>query len=260
LREAIQLANGNAAHDTIEFAQSLAGAIGTATITLSLGELSITSDITVNGLGAGRLAIHGKEARVFAIAAGVTVDLNGLTISGGRASQGGGVFNRGALAIAKSVVSGNSVTMSGGGIYNSELATLSITDSTLSDNSVIGSGEGSRGGGIYNLGVLSILSTTISGNYASSQGSSGGGIYNQAGSVSITNSTISGNLAHQTGGIDNNATEPTVLVRRMKEAEESPILQRELSRSITRSSPAMSPAQPTEPPISWALSRASATT
>jgi hypothetical protein len=62
LREAFQLAAADPVHDVIEFSTSLAD----STITLTLGELLINSDLTLLGLGADRLAISGsKSSRVF---------------------------------------------------------------------------------------------------------------------------------------------------------------------------------------------------
>ena len=47
-------------------------------------------------------------------------------------SSGGGIFNAGALTLKNSTISANSAAY-GGGIYN-EGGTLTVIDSTLSDN------------------------------------------------------------------------------------------------------------------------------
>ena len=78
----------------------------------------------------------------------------------------------------------------GGGILNSNGGTLTITNSTVSENIA------PFGGGIYNSGTLSIVNSTISDNMASSEGA---GVYN-ASTLMITNSTFSGNAAHGSGG------------------------------------------------------------
>ena len=134
LREAIGLTNTTPEHDTISFAQSLED----ATISLSLGELSITGDLTLNGLGASRLAISGNGSRIFTVASGIAVDFTGLTIRDGSASEGAGILNGGALSISASTISNNSASSLGGGIYNSDEGTLSINGSTISGNAVTG--------------------------------------------------------------------------------------------------------------------------
>jgi hypothetical protein len=79
------------------------------------------------------------------------------------------------LTITGGDVQGQSAddTAQGGGIYN--LGTLSLTDSTISGNSAIGfsnrgydyhQGGSAQGGGIYSAGPMTINGCTISGNYA----------------------------------------------------------------------------------------------
>jgi Chlamydia polymorphic membrane protein (Chlamydia_PMP) repeat len=134
------------------------------------------------------------------------------TVSGNRATGavnggvGGGISIYGSAyayddkltTITSSVVSGNSATAVGGGIYfTNGSGTVTITDSTVSNNTAVSCG------GIANLGArMSITNSTISGNTA---GGVGGGIDNFVGSgdtpqLTITNSTISGNTAGTQGG------------------------------------------------------------
>lgn len=89
--------------------------------------------------------------------------------------------------------------MVGGGIYN--LGTLTVTNCTVANNHVSGS-SGGNGGGIYNTGTLTIVNTTVSGNAAlGTMGSGqGGGLYNMSGLVTVVNSTIVGNSAAGGGG------------------------------------------------------------
>src|SRR6516162_4509856 len=77
LRYEIAHASKNAA---IVFAPSLSG----QTITLTSGELDITTGLTIQGPGAGQLTISGgKNSRVFDVNASAPVVLSGLTVSGG---------------------------------------------------------------------------------------------------------------------------------------------------------------------------------
>src|SRR6516225_3437124 len=56
LRQAILDANAQPGADTIQFAHGLHG-----TIALTSGELDITDDLTIDGPGAGRLAVSGNH-------------------------------------------------------------------------------------------------------------------------------------------------------------------------------------------------------
>ena len=193
-------------------------------ITLTSGQLLISNHLTVQGPGANLLTVSGNDAsRIFEVNSGVTLNISGLTIANGKVSgsgtnHGGGIINAGTLTVTNSTLSDNSVSGSsgsfnaGGGIYNS--GTLNIVSSTLSHNSASG-GCHSDGGGIFNDGTLTITSSTLSNNSVSDSsgcggGNFGGGIYNN-GTLTITNSTLSGNSVSSIsfnvgGGIYNSGT------------------------------------------------------
>jgi hypothetical protein len=197
LREAIALACPGS---TITFANTVV-----SPITLTSGELVIGKNLTIQGPGANLLTISGNNAsRVFNISSGVTVTLDRLTIANGRTSSrvGGGILNNdgSTLTLTNSTVSGNSISgntniKQGGGIFNS--GTVNLTNSTLSGNSVSGGASANVGGGIYNSGTLTLTNSTLSGNSVTNSGNEGGGIQN-FGTLTITSSTLSGNSA--TGG------------------------------------------------------------
>ncbi len=89
------------------------------------------------------------------------------------------------------------VKRTGGGIAN--LGTLTLENCAVRDN------IGSAGGGILNRGDLTISNCTVSDNYADGvdEGrdcSSGGGIRSVLGPVHISNSTFSGNNSSRAGG------------------------------------------------------------
>ncbi|MBK7405695.1 MAG: LEPR-XLL domain-containing protein [Phycisphaerales bacterium] len=188
LREAIILANANPGADSITFSPLLGG----RTITLLHGELGISDDLAIAGLGASSLAISGNStSRVFSVATGVTASIEGLTITDGEAAaaKGGGIHSAGTLTLTNMVVSGNSAGQAGGGIYSSS-STLTLTMCVVSGNSA-----DDYGGGILSDGVLSLTGSTVSGNSAGN----GGGIYT-SGVLTLTNSTVSGNTAVYAGG------------------------------------------------------------
>jgi hypothetical protein len=144
-----------------------------------------------------------------AAASSSSLQIGNSVLSGNFALEGAGICNRGtsagtaSLHISNSTLSGNfSPTGFGGGIYNvgsDGNATVAVTNSTLSANSV-----GASGGAIYNFGfgstALTLTNCTISENSAQQFG---GGIANNgsgSATLEITNSTLSDNSAVGPGG------------------------------------------------------------
>ncbi len=187
LRQALADANDG---DTID-ATGISGVI-----TLTTGQLLVDKSVTINGAGAGVLAVDGNTtSRVFQTATGETVSISGLTIRNGQGGEGGAILNADTvtLTIINSTLSGNTAGL-GGGVFNS--GTLAIINSTFSSNMA------SEGGGIYNSGsgVLTISNSTFSGNAASE---TGGGVFN-IGTLQLANSTVSDNsAAFLAGGVLN---------------------------------------------------------
>ncbi|PYI97720.1 MAG: hypothetical protein DMF00_13395 [Verrucomicrobia bacterium] len=206
LRQALADTNDG---DTIDFAV-------TGTITLTTDELLVDKSITISGPGSDNLTVDGNHAsRVFHVSSGVTATVAGLSITNGGEvpGAGGGIYNdHSTLAIDHCTVSGNHGSV-GGGVYNdgySGTATLTVTNSTFSGNSVAAPYSVGSGGGIYNNGsygsaTLTVANSTFSGNSAGYLDYGwGGAIYNDGslGSATLTlnNSTFSGNSAGYHGG------------------------------------------------------------
>ena len=179
-------------------------------ITLS-SAVAISNSITILGRDLGASAVSGNDAdRVFQVSSGAAVGLIHMTIENGHTStDGGGIVNNGTLTITNSTVANNtagfgSLSSSGGGIDNA--GNLTITKTTVSGN-FAGGDHGDFGGGISNSGTLTITNSTVSGNSGGGMlGGFGGGISN-SGTLTMTNSTVSGNdvgsSATQGGGIFN---------------------------------------------------------
>lgn len=173
---------------------------------------------TANGVGGvgGGLAIDGAEEGG---------KFSKLAISNSRfidnaAPEGGGLFiAEGDFALSGLLVSGNTATNGGGGLFVG-IATraVSVTKSVFADNTASGAGGG--GGILFDADVAVGLSATISatqiiGNQAT--GGSGGGVraLDTGGKITITGSLISGNTASsQGGGIaihQNDSTDPVIV-------------------------------------------------
>ena len=143
-----------------------------------------------------------------------TLEITDSTISGNSAGgDGGGVSNvNGTVTITRTRISGNSSPFSGGGLSN--FGTLTLIDSTVSDNSnngifswggstltimgstISGNTSVGWGGGINSWGTVTIANST----FASNTAVTGGGIFNYAGVMAVSNSTFSGNRARIDGG------------------------------------------------------------
>lgn len=145
------------------------------------------SEIAKNSAGRGGAGIYSY---------GDTTLISGCIITQNSTTDtyafGGGINNaQGVLTITNSTISENSA-YEGGGINNVN-GTLTVTNSIVSKNTA------SRGGGIYNTyGSLAVINTDIDKNSASY----GGGIYNDyhALSLTVTDSTFTNNSVTVSGG------------------------------------------------------------
>jgi CSLREA domain-containing protein len=93
----------------------------------------------------------------------------------------------------------------GGGILN--VGALTITNSKVSNNFAT-----SGGGGIYNAGSLTIVNSIFSGASLVASSDAGGAIFNSGSTTSITNSTFSANFTTNAGGaIYNSSASPMTI-------------------------------------------------
>ena len=191
------------------------------------GDLDIAagvSNLTIEGPAAGAATIDasGLSDRALSIAAGASVTITGVTISGGHAPNGppdlnsdgatgaagavgGGILNAGTLTVTSATISGNSAGNGG----SAGFATMTIRGGL--------GGAGGAGGGIFNTGSLTLTGVTITGNHAGAAGTGGvsttifepagasgagggGGGIASSGDVTVTDSTISGNFAGDGAG------------------------------------------------------------
>ena len=198
LRQALADANDG---DTINFDPSV------NIVTLTTAELAVTKSITISASPQIVTVVRSSqtEFRIFHVMPGHSVEINGLTISGGHITgdNGGGILNdNSTLTIANctvnqnTIVSAQDVNNTGGGIYNS--GTMTLNQVIVNNNNAVycqcGNGVPS-GGGISNTGTMIIIAGTVQSNMGYW---SAGGIYN-TGMITITGSTILNNQTGDTG-------------------------------------------------------------
>ena len=171
LREAIALANGDTTADTINFS----GGLANSTVLLTLGQLTLTQDVNINGDingdGKADIAISGNNAnRVLGITGGTTdVNLASLTLANG------------------------SATTSGGGIYATGIGSLTLTNSTISNNQAA-----FMGGGVFiSGGTVNVVNSLVNANTSQYHG---GGVYFFGSNATLTNTTVNGNVANADAG------------------------------------------------------------
>jgi autotransporter-associated beta strand protein len=197
LRAAVNGANGSAG-STIDF-QLASG----TTITLGNTLPAITADATITGPGAGLLTVSGGgKYTVFTVGTSgqsrsPVVTISGLSIAGGNATFGGGIFNWGDLTVTDSTFSGN-VADYGGAVYTRPTdagvgGRLTLTRDAFVGNKAGRPGDFGAGGAVNNFagGVVTITSSAFTGNSAHY----GGAVSNELGRVTVTNSTFTGNQA-----------------------------------------------------------------
>jgi hypothetical protein len=195
LREAVEFANDRSGAQEITFRPGPFASPTTITLAgqpLAADQLHITDDLTITGPAADLLSISGDDDnRVFLIDDGDNSDQINVFISGVTVTDGN-----------TSARTGNSVSLPGAGIKNTE--NLTLTDVTIANNRsdlfIDGSGQlrpGKDGGGIHHsVGTLNVHRSTFVGNSALS----GGGLFHASGLSNINNTTVSGNSSAVSGG------------------------------------------------------------
>ena len=143
--EAVAVAVGNGStcsFGSLQFAVSIADHITfncpNSTITWDNGAV-ITPNHFVSLDGAGQnVTLSGNNNRIFVVPAGGALNLNGLTLTNGFDSSGGGggaIHNSGTLTITNSTISNSITTVSGSGGAIMTFATLTVSNSTFTGNS-----------------------------------------------------------------------------------------------------------------------------
>jgi hypothetical protein len=138
--------------------------------------IRLTKNLSIVGAGIGQTILDGgNTVRVFEVVNGINCDIRNLTIRKGYSQDdkgGGGIANRGTLALLSVEITNCMSEYPGGGIGN--LGTLQMTSCLVTDNAAQ-----LAGGGMFNGGRLQLIGTSITRNriFEVAAGS-GGGLYN----------------------------------------------------------------------------------
>jgi predicted outer membrane repeat protein len=205
LRQAVLDSNSAAGTDNIVFDASFNTP---QTITLTTGDIvfsnSVNANVTITGPGANLLTVSGNNnSKIFSVLETPVVNISGMTLTGGNGvgvspgnNFGGAIYNQGVLTLTDMVITANSATQDGGGVYCSTSDTLTVDHCVVSNNSA------DIGGGIYgNDGAtVTVTSSTITGNHALTTSSGGGGITCDSITFTMNDSTVSDNTSGNWGG------------------------------------------------------------
>lgn len=179
----------------------------------------ITGDVTITGTGATiRRSASAPDFRIAEVAPGGRLTVSGVTLSGGRAADGAGILDAGALTLIQSAVTTNAASGIGGGVQVAPGATATFSQSTISGNTAgdgggvhVGTGASliansntfsdntaqSTGGGLANFGNSVLSAVTIETNHANDF--EGGGIWTSIGNMTFNGGRIIGNTAGSNG-------------------------------------------------------------
>ena len=177
LREAV---DASGASDTVMLAAS------DAPYMVTLGRILIDGQETIMGGGARTTIIDGNnENRLFGvIGADASLTLTGVTLQHGNVTS------------AAALIEGGAIRVDGG--------SLTLIDSALVDNKVVGTDPASDvyGAGLAIVsGKATLSGVLVKGNVAEGDTALGGGIANDAGALAIDRSTITLNTAKNGGGL-----------------------------------------------------------
>jgi hypothetical protein len=189
VEQEIASAHGLGGNDPLSGLVVAGGGIGT----LQGASVMVTGGSIVDGNYSG-LRVNGGNPNSVGVGGGIATLLSRVTVDQSAvlndtaSEDGGGIWARRDVSIARSIVSGNiglgqTLGSIGGGLFLGAPGQASITDSSLNHN------QAEFGGGVFNLGSLSLLRSLVTRNHAQV---SGGGIYNM-GRLTISQSQVVAN-------------------------------------------------------------------
>lgn len=157
---------------------------------ITLKSASGAKDCIINAGGTA-----GSPQRVFILQGNEpsTAKVDGFTITGGYASNGGGVYFKNTNASVRNcVIAGNSASGAGGGVFSESAGTPSVFNCTIKDNLAA-----TQGGGVCVSAADFRVENCL---FKSNDATSGGAVATLAGSPLVVNCLMIGNAAASSGG------------------------------------------------------------
>ena len=190
LRDAIQNDGANiTVTANIDLSNSTLSIESGKTITIDLNGHTLDRKLTQRGEGGGQ---------VITVRSGATLNLSNGTLKGGWGGNAGGLVNEnGTVNLTDVNITGCTGDDKGGGICN--FGTLTMTGGSITGNTSFDKDDPTGGGGMFNAegATATLTGVTITGNQAKSKG--GGGICNY-GTLTLDGCTITGNSCKMNGG------------------------------------------------------------
>ena len=169
------------------------------------GSAKVAKNVSVLASDAG--GVYNANGATFTLAGNAQI-IENTAPENTEQHSGGGVYNDGTFEMEGGVIRGHTVTQFGGGVYNAEDATFTLSGGTI-DNNTAYDGKGSSnamntntGGGVYNAGTFVMEGGTISNNRAGKGGGilSGNPMTGAPATFTMTGGTIDHNIAEANGG------------------------------------------------------------
>ncbi len=165
---------------------------GTYDVHLSI-RASVLTIQGIEGASATILQGDGSDTVIDIDRSSATLRLDGLTVTGGYASEGGGLTGRGGsleVSVSNGIFSGNDAV--NGGAVHLEDAIFTMSDTRIESNSSSGDG-----GGLYLVDCeVELDGVSISSNVS---GEDGGGLFTDGTAIELANSTVEANEAADYG-------------------------------------------------------------
>jgi len=185
-----------------------------------LPAIAANDNLTIVGNGdtIERSTVTGTpDFRLLEVASGGSLTMENLTLQGGYDASGyggGAIYNQGTLVLNDVTVQDNHASSFGGGIYSDLSSVTLLEGGTIVQKNIANAfGGGGAGGGLYcvNGAMVTVTNTTLDNNSAAYSGS-GGSLYVDGGNVSLSNDTIESNSAFLGGGLFvNGSTAPATV-------------------------------------------------